>query len=114
MTTRITSENITDATITSTDLEVHSIVLLTPIIYSNVEIQRSQLWYLVEDTLLILQFTGLLKLPLSASRGDYVEIKDYVVGHLTQIMFPYKEMVINLMAQDQLTLSTTLSENLFI
>ena len=77
MTTRITSENITDATITSTDLAAgagstdwQSVITADG---STVTTMVSGRGYFVNTT----SAAGILKFPLSASRGDYVEIKDY-------------------------------------
>ena len=77
MTTRITSENITDATITSTDLAAgagstdwQSVITADG---STVTTMVSGRGYFVDTT----SAAGILKFPLSASRGDYVEIKDY-------------------------------------
>ena len=77
MTTRITSENITDATITATDLAAgagstdwQAVITADG---STVTTMVSGRGYFVNTT----SAAGLLKLPLSASRGDYVEIKDY-------------------------------------
>ena len=77
MTTRITSENITDATITSTDLAAgagstdwQAVVVGDG---STVTTMVSGRGYFVNTT----SAAGILKFPLSASTGDYVEVKDY-------------------------------------
>ena len=77
MTTRITSENITDATITSTDLAAgagstdwQAVIVADG---STVTTMVSGRGYFVNTTSAV----GIVKLPASASRGDYVEIKDY-------------------------------------
>ena len=77
MTTRITSENITDATITSTDLasgagstDWQAVITADG---STVTTMVSGRGYFVNTT----SAAGILKFPASASRGDYVEIKDY-------------------------------------
>jgi len=77
MTTRITSENITDATITSTDLAAgagstdwQAVITADG---STVTTMVSGRGYFVNTT----SAAGILKFPASASRGDYVEIKDY-------------------------------------
>jgi len=77
MTTRITSENITDATITSTDLAAgagstdwQAVITADG---STVTTMVSGRGYFVNTT----SAAGIVKFPASASRGDYVEIKDY-------------------------------------
>jgi len=77
MTTRITSENITDATITSTDLAAgagstdwQAVIVADG---STVTTMVTGRGYFVNTTSAV----GIVKLPASASRGDYVEIKDY-------------------------------------
>ena len=77
MTTRITSENITDATITATDLAAgagstdwQAVITADG---STVTTMVSGRGYFVDTS----SAAGILKFPLSASRGDYVEIKDY-------------------------------------
>ncbi len=78
MTTRITSENITDATIGIGDI-ASSVPLNTQwqaVIVgdgSTVTTMVAGRGYFVNTT----SAAGILKLPASASRGDYVEIKDY-------------------------------------
>jgi len=77
MTTRITSENITDATITATDLAAgagstdwQAVIVADG---STVTTMATGKGYFVNTTSAV----GIVKLPASASRGDYVEIKDY-------------------------------------
>jgi len=77
MTTRITSENITDATITATDLAAgagstdwQAVIVGDG---STVTTMVSGRGYFVNTT----SAAGIVKFPASASRGDYVEIKDY-------------------------------------
>ena len=77
MTTRITSENITDATITATDLAAgagstdwQAVIVADG---STVTTMVSGRGYFINTT----SAAGIVKLPVSASRGDYVEIKDY-------------------------------------
>ena len=77
MTTRITSENITDATITATDLAAgagstdwQAVVVGDG---STVTTMVSGRGYFVNTT----SAAAILKFPLSASTGDYVEVKDY-------------------------------------
>ena len=77
MTTRITSENITDATITATDLAAgagstdwQAVIVADG---STVTTMVSGRGYFVNTS----SAAGILKFPASASRGDYVEIRDY-------------------------------------
>ena len=77
MTTRITSENITDATITASDLAAgagstdwQAVIVADG---STVTTMATGKGYFVNTT----SAAGIVKLPASASRGDYVEVKDY-------------------------------------